>query len=440
MVRTRSVAADQQHVRRARGDLEDRVPERRVARRARSLEPGRRHAGDAQRRGDLRTEVELPLAGLADDVADVHALHLPRADPRVREGVEPGLREQLRAGPLVLAELRHPDADHRDSSHGLDCIRRCAAPEGCVGCAHGGATVERRPFDPAAPRADGLGADRARHRGVWPLRHLSRPSGPEARRCRADRVREPRPGARGGVPPAIRRVRGVRLLRGRRRRPARRRAHRLHAPPSARGARPPGRRARQGDPAREAHRENACPRPTPSSRRRASAGVVLMVAENAHFVPGFVAARAYVRAGAIGELRQIVVSARGYRRPAGWRTPARGDGRRAPDRRRNPLPAPPARLGRPGGRRRRAGAREDVPRRRGRGHRVRDAPVPERRRRGAGQLHRGAAAAPLAVGLAHRHRGVARAWIIAAGPSGCGGDPAPGRVRSCETGAAWWPS
>jgi predicted dehydrogenase len=51
-----------------------------------------------------------------------------------------------------------------------------------------------------------------------------------------------------------------------------------------------------------------------------SAGVVLMVAENAHFVPGFVATRAYLRAGAIGEVRQITLSARGYRRPAGWRT------------------------------------------------------------------------------------------------------------------------
>jgi predicted dehydrogenase len=50
-----------------------------------------------------------------------------------------------------------------------------------------------------------------------------------------------------------------------------------------------------------------------------SAGVVLMVAENAHFVPGFVAARAYLRDGAIGAIRQIVVTARGYRRPAGWR-------------------------------------------------------------------------------------------------------------------------
>ena len=51
-----------------------------------------------------------------------------------------------------------------------------------------------------------------------------------------------------------------------------------------------------------------------------SAGVVLMVAENAHFMPGFVATRAYLRAGAIGEVRQIVLSARGYRRPSGWRT------------------------------------------------------------------------------------------------------------------------
>ncbi len=51
-----------------------------------------------------------------------------------------------------------------------------------------------------------------------------------------------------------------------------------------------------------------------------AAGIVLMVAENAHFVPGFVAARAYLRAGAIGEIRQIVVTARGYRQPAGWRS------------------------------------------------------------------------------------------------------------------------
>ena len=51
-----------------------------------------------------------------------------------------------------------------------------------------------------------------------------------------------------------------------------------------------------------------------------SAGVVLMVAENAHFVPGFAAASAYLREGALGAVRQLVVTARGYRRPAGWRT------------------------------------------------------------------------------------------------------------------------
>jgi predicted dehydrogenase len=51
-----------------------------------------------------------------------------------------------------------------------------------------------------------------------------------------------------------------------------------------------------------------------------AAGVVLMVAENAHFVPGFAAARTYLRAGTIGAIRQVSMSARGYRRPTGWRT------------------------------------------------------------------------------------------------------------------------
>jgi predicted dehydrogenase len=51
-----------------------------------------------------------------------------------------------------------------------------------------------------------------------------------------------------------------------------------------------------------------------------AAGIVLMVAENAYFVPGFVAARACLRAGAIGEIRQIVMTARGYHQPAGWRS------------------------------------------------------------------------------------------------------------------------
>jgi len=50
-----------------------------------------------------------------------------------------------------------------------------------------------------------------------------------------------------------------------------------------------------------------------------SAGVVMMVGENVHFAPCFVAVRGYVREGAIGAIRQIVVSARGYRKPSGWR-------------------------------------------------------------------------------------------------------------------------
>lgn len=51
-----------------------------------------------------------------------------------------------------------------------------------------------------------------------------------------------------------------------------------------------------------------------------AAGVVLMVGENAHFVPGFAAAREYLRNGAIGAVRQVTMAARGYRRPAGWRS------------------------------------------------------------------------------------------------------------------------
>src|SRR5262245_28171064 len=49
------------------------------------------------------------------------------------------------------------------------------------------------------------------------------------------------------------------------------------------------------------------------------AGVVFMVAENAHFMPAFAAARALVGDGSIGSVRQLVVMARGYRRPSGWR-------------------------------------------------------------------------------------------------------------------------
>lgn len=51
-----------------------------------------------------------------------------------------------------------------------------------------------------------------------------------------------------------------------------------------------------------------------------AAGIVLMVGENAHFMPAFAAARGEIQAGAIGTVRQLVVSARGFRRPRDWRT------------------------------------------------------------------------------------------------------------------------
>jgi predicted dehydrogenase len=48
-------------------------------------------------------------------------------------------------------------------------------------------------------------------------------------------------------------------------------------------------------------------------------GVVLMVAENVHFMPAFAAARRYLRAGAVGTVRQVLASARGHRAPGDWR-------------------------------------------------------------------------------------------------------------------------
>lgn len=50
-----------------------------------------------------------------------------------------------------------------------------------------------------------------------------------------------------------------------------------------------------------------------------AAGIPLMVAENFHFMPALAAARRVLATGAIGRVRQILVSARGYRLPAGWR-------------------------------------------------------------------------------------------------------------------------
>ncbi len=139
-----------------------------------------------------------------------------------------------------------------------------------------------------------------------------------------------------------------------------------------------------------------------------SAGVVLMVAENAHFVPGFAAARAWLGTGAIGEVRQLTVSARGRGRLAGWRS---------------------RRVEMGGGllidggihylhlMRAWAGPADEVmalappnalPGSRGRGHGLPASPVPERGRRHADQLRGGAGAAALAVGLGDGHRGVPR--------------------------------
>jgi len=51
----------------------------------------------------------------------------------------------------------------------------------------------------------------------------------------------------------------------------------------------------------------------------AAASIPFMVGENLHFAPAFVAARRLVAAGAVGQVRQIVVSARAFRRPRSWR-------------------------------------------------------------------------------------------------------------------------
>ena len=50
-----------------------------------------------------------------------------------------------------------------------------------------------------------------------------------------------------------------------------------------------------------------------------AAGVPFMVAENFHFMPAFVAARRLLSAGAIGAVRQVVITPRGYWLPGGWR-------------------------------------------------------------------------------------------------------------------------
>lgn len=49
------------------------------------------------------------------------------------------------------------------------------------------------------------------------------------------------------------------------------------------------------------------------------AGVVLMVGENFHFMPAFRHVHALLDAGALGDLREIQLTARGFRRYGGWR-------------------------------------------------------------------------------------------------------------------------
>jgi predicted dehydrogenase len=49
------------------------------------------------------------------------------------------------------------------------------------------------------------------------------------------------------------------------------------------------------------------------------AGLVLMVGENFHFMPAFRHVRALLDAGALGELREMHLVARGFRRHTGWR-------------------------------------------------------------------------------------------------------------------------
>jgi predicted dehydrogenase len=50
-----------------------------------------------------------------------------------------------------------------------------------------------------------------------------------------------------------------------------------------------------------------------------AAGIPFMVGENFHFMPAFAAARRLLAAGAIGEVRQILATPRGFRVPEGWR-------------------------------------------------------------------------------------------------------------------------
>jgi predicted dehydrogenase len=57
-----------------------------------------------------------------------------------------------------------------------------------------------------------------------------------------------------------------------------------------------------------------------------AAGVILMVAENFRYMPAFLRVREVIRAGRLGELRELHLVARGFRRLDGWRLDARASG------------------------------------------------------------------------------------------------------------------
>src|SRR5262249_38261691 len=66
---------------------------------------------------DLGPHVELALARLSHHVAEVDPFHLARPDPGILEGIDGRRGEELRARPLVPAELGDPHADHGDLAH-----------------------------------------------------------------------------------------------------------------------------------------------------------------------------------------------------------------------------------------------------------------------------------------------------------------------------------
>jgi predicted dehydrogenase len=53
-----------------------------------------------------------------------------------------------------------------------------------------------------------------------------------------------------------------------------------------------------------------------------AAGRILMVAENVHFMPAFRHVHRLIASGRLGELRELHLAARGYRRHGGWRLDA----------------------------------------------------------------------------------------------------------------------